>query len=161
MEKQIEKELVDSADIEYDNLKDEYNCIKNEIREKIKIKEFIHTCTFYLRNTYKCAMTVFTILKKKLNEKNLMIFLIFGSLLAPFGSLLAPFGSLLAPFECQTSSKILFLFDLVSPFADVRNHFCKKVNVGTLSARTRIVGTPICGNPSLRPRAELCRRHLD
>ena len=79
----------------------------------------------------------------------------------PFGSLLAPFGSLLAPFECQTSSKILFLFDLVSPFADVRNHFCKKVNVGTLSARTRIVGTPICGNPSLRPRAELCRRHLD
>ncbi len=90
-----------------------------------------------------------------------MIFLIFGSLLAPFGSLLAPFGSLLAPFECQTSSKILFLFDLVSPFADVRNHFCKKVNVGTLSARTRIVGTPICGNPSLRPRAELCRRHLD
>ena len=79
----------------------------------------------------------------------------------PLGSLLAPFGSLLAPFECQTSSKILFLFDLVSPFADVRNHFCKKVNVGTLSARTRIVGTPICGNPSLRPRAELCRRHLD
>ena len=30
-----------------------------------KIKEFIHTCTFYPRNTYKCAMTVFTILKKK------------------------------------------------------------------------------------------------
>ena len=83
-----------------------------------------------------------------------MIFLIFGSLLAPF-------GSLLAPFECQTFSKILFLFDLVSPFANVRNHFCKKLNVGTLSARTRIVGTPICGNPSLRPRAELCRRHLD
>ena len=78
-----------------------------------------------------------------------MIFLIFGSLLAPF-------GSLLAPFECQTSSNILFLFDLVSPFADGQNHFCKKVNVGTLSARTRIVG-----NPSLRPRAELCRRHLD
>ena len=66
-----------------------------------------------------------------------MIFVIFGSLLAPFGSLLAPFGSLLAPFECQTSSKILFLLDLVSPFADVRNHCCKKVNVGTLSARTR------------------------
>ena len=87
-----------------------------------------------------------------------MMFLIFGSLLAPFWF---PFGSLLAPFECQTSSKILFLFDLVSPFADVRNHFCKKINVGTLSARTRIVGTPICTNPSLRPRAELCRRHLD
>ena len=119
-----------------------------------KLKGFIHTCTFYPRNTYKCAMTVFTILKKKIDEKNLMIFLIFGSLLAPF-------GSLLAPFECQTSSKILFLFDLVSPFANVRNHFCKKLNVGTLSARTRIVGTPICGNPSLRPRAELCRRHLD
>ena len=108
-----------------------------------KIKEFIHTCTFYPRNTYKCAMAVFTILKKKFNEKNLMIFLIFGSLLSSF-------GSLLAPFECQTSSKILFLFDLVSPFADVWNHFCKKVNVGTLSARTRIVGTPICGNPSNR-----------
>ena len=30
-----------------------------------KLKEFIHTCTFYLRNTYKCVMTVFTILKKK------------------------------------------------------------------------------------------------
>ena len=63
-----------------------------------KLKEFIHTCTFYLRNTYKCAMTVFTILKKKNNEKNLMIFLIFGSLLAPFwlpfGSLWLPFGSL-------------------------------------------------------------------
>ena len=61
----------------------------------------------------------------------------FDSLLGSFGSLLVPFGSLLAPFECQTSSKILFLFDLVSPFADVRNHFCKKVNVRTLSARTR------------------------
>jgi hypothetical protein len=34
-----------------------------------QLKEFIHTCTFYPRNTYKCAMTVFTILKKKLNEK--------------------------------------------------------------------------------------------
>ena len=83
-----------------------------------------------------------------------MIFLIFGSLLAPFGSLLAPFGSLLAPFECQTSSKILFLFDLVSPFANVRNHFCKKLNVGTLSARTRIVGTPICTNPGIEKKTE-------
>jgi hypothetical protein len=31
---------------------------------------FDHTCTFYLRNTYKCAMTVFLqFKKKKLNEK--------------------------------------------------------------------------------------------
>ena len=30
-----------------------------------KLKEFTHTCTFYLRNTYKSAMTGFLILKKK------------------------------------------------------------------------------------------------
>ena len=76
-------------------------------------------------------------IKRKLRTLQGMIFDDFLDLWLPFGSLLAPFGSLLAPFECQTSSKILFLFDLVSPFADVRNHFCKKVNVGTLSARTR------------------------
>ena len=90
-------------------LRNTYKCQKQFFQLFFqKLKEFIHTCIFYLRNTYKCAMTVFTILKKKINEKNLMIFLIFGSLLAPFGSLLAPIGSLLAPFECQTSSKILF-----------------------------------------------------
>ena len=74
-----------------------------------KLNEFIHTCTFYPRNTYKCAMTVFTIFKNQMDEKKkenfersktwfLMIFLIFGSLLAsfglPFGSLWLPFGSL-------------------------------------------------------------------
>ena len=76
-----------------------------------KLKEFIHTCTFYSRNTYKCAMTVFTILffKKKLNENKKrklrtlqgMIFDDFLDLWLPFGSLwslLAPFGSLLDPF---------------------------------------------------------------
>ena len=27
---------------------------------------FLHTCTFYVRKTYKCAMTVFTILEKQI-----------------------------------------------------------------------------------------------
>ena len=76
-------------------LRNTYKCQKQFFQSFFKkLKEFIHTCTFYLRNTYKCAMTVFTILKKKLNEKNLMIFWIFGSLLAPF--------------ECQTSSNSCF-----------------------------------------------------
>jgi hypothetical protein len=54
-----------------------------------------------------------------------MIFLIFGSLLAPFGSLVAPFGSLLAPFECQTFKKKMFLFD----FGNFKNH---PIDCGTL-----------------------------
>ena len=38
------------------------------------------------------------------------------------------------------------------------------IQVPTAKFRTHpqiIVGTPICGNPFLRPQAELCRRHLD
>ena len=72
------------------------------------LKEYIHTCTFYKSKTYKCAATVFTILKKKLNVKNLKVRSLQGMILElllrrlapfcpPFGSIrvvLVPFGSL-------------------------------------------------------------------
>jgi hypothetical protein len=73
-----------------------------------------------------------------------------GSLLAPLGSLLAPFGapwlhfgSLLVPFGI-----------LWCPFGNI---WCPLVS----RISQACVGTPIRVNPSLRPRAELCRRHLD
>ena len=63
-----------------------------------------------------------------------MIFLIFGSLLAPFGSLLAPFW---LPSNVKLFQKSCFCsiwFHLLLMFETI---FIKKVNVGTLSARTR------------------------
>ena len=109
-----------------------------------------------------------------------------GSLWLPFGSRWHPFGSLLQPFRNNESfwcnfrsilhfpnrsnvkllEKSCFLdargrnapaIDLFSPFADVRNHFCKNTKCWN-TFRTNpqiIVRTPICRNLSLRPRAEL------
>ena len=48
-----------------------YKCQKQIFLTFVKKqKEFLHTCSFYLGQTYKCAVTVFTILTKN-NEKNL------------------------------------------------------------------------------------------
>ena len=39
-------------------LRNTYKCQKTVFPTFLnKLKEFIHTCTFYLRNTYKCAIT--------------------------------------------------------------------------------------------------------
>jgi hypothetical protein len=72
-----------------------YKCQKILFQFFSKIKEFIHTCTFYLRNTYKCAMTVFKILKKKLNEKKKRkLRTLQGMIFNSFLDLWLPFGSL-------------------------------------------------------------------
>ena len=63
-----------------------------------KLKEFIHTCTFYLRNTYKCAMTVFTILnEKQLMKQKRKLRTLQSMIFDDFLDLWFPFGTLWLP----------------------------------------------------------------
>ena len=80
------------------------SCFETVVFFLKKLIEFIHTCTLYLRNTYKCAMTVFTILKKKNLMKKTWWF---SWSLAPFWLPLAPFWLPLAPFWLPSNVKLL------------------------------------------------------
>ena len=131
-----------------------------------KLKECIHTCTFYVRKTDKCAVTVFTILNKKLNVKNLTYRTLqgmilsnfsvgwhpFGSLLVPFGSRWSYFGSILNCLRCRFAlfGSLLVPKSLKEPF-------------GTLSAKhpEKITGTlTFASNRPYGPGAEPCRRQI-
>ena len=102
-----------------------------------KVKECIHACTFYLRKTYKCAVTVITILKKKkLNVKNLKFRTLQGVMLEQLLRRLAPFWSalgsiwvvlvlLLGPFWicCGPFSVSLARFWFPNPLKHFLKHF--------------------------------------
>jgi hypothetical protein len=50
LEREIEKELLNNAEIVYDNLIDEYNDIKNEIKENIKLKLYDYRSKDCMKN---------------------------------------------------------------------------------------------------------------
>jgi hypothetical protein len=50
LEKQIEKELIENADIDYNYIKEEYNLIKNQIRDDIKIRQYDYQSLITVKN---------------------------------------------------------------------------------------------------------------
>ena len=108
-----------------------------------KLKEYIHTCTFYQSKTYKCDVTVFTIYKKKAYCKKPKTSNAprhdFGATVASVGTLLVPFwfhlgcvGPILARFWIVDGPSLLVPKSLKELFGTLSAKHLEKIP-GTLT----------------------------